>query len=130
MIYPPFINGIISAKVVVCVPFPLKPDISPVFCARPSCISFNKLLFPTPDCPLHSVILFFNCSCNSLIPILLTKTGDEPENNNKFGILSHETIHELITETWNLKNEYLTVEVSQFIKFYLKTTIAENSKNK
>ena len=57
----------------------------------------------------------------SLIPILLTKTGDEPENNNKFGILSHETIHELITETWNLKNEYLTVEVSQFIKFYLKT---------
>jgi len=56
-----------------------------------------------------------------IIPILLTKTGDEPEHNEKFGILSHEIIHQLITETLNLKKEYLTDEISQFIQFYLNT---------
>lgn len=62
-----------------------------------------------------------NYTSYSIVPILLTKTGDEPLNNNEFGILSHEIIHQLITETWNLKKEYLTTEVSQFIQFYLKT---------
>jgi len=55
------------------------------------------------------------------IPILLTKTGNEPENNNEFGILSHEIIHKLIQETLNLKKNYLTDEISNFIKFYLQT---------
>lgn len=57
----------------------------------------------------------------TLIPILLTKTGDEPENNDEFGIFSHESIHRLISETLSLKREYLTSELASFIDFYLKT---------
>lgn len=55
------------------------------------------------------------------IPILLTKTGDEPENNGEFGILSHELIHKLIEETLTLKGKYLTDEIANFIQFYLQT---------
>lgn len=57
----------------------------------------------------------------NIIPVLLTKTGDEPEHNEQYGILSHEVIHQLITETLNLRKEYLTDEISQFIQFYLNT---------
>lgn len=55
------------------------------------------------------------------IPILLTKTGDEPENNGEFGILSHELIRKLIEETLTLKRNYLTDEIANFIQFYLQT---------
>lgn len=56
-----------------------------------------------------------------IVPILLTKTGDEPENNDSYGILTHEIIHKLLKETLELKKEYLTKEISDFIEFYLKT---------
>jgi len=57
----------------------------------------------------------------NILPILLTKTGIEPKNNKSFGVLSHEIIHKLILETLNLKKDFLSVEISNFIKFYLKT---------
>lgn len=67
------------------------------------------------------------------IPILLTKTGEEPENNNEFGILSHEIIHKLIHETVSLKKDYLTSEIYSFVQFYLRTlekTLGMNEKLK
>ncbi|MFB6320173.1 PD-(D/E)XK nuclease family protein [Saccharicrinis sp. FJH54] len=55
------------------------------------------------------------------IPALLTTTGDEPENNNECGILSHEILHKLIHDTLKANEKYLSKEISDFIRFYLRT---------
>lgn len=58
---------------------------------------------------------------HKIIPILLTKSGDEPEFNDEYGVLSHELIYNLIKETLELQSDYLTTEVENFIRFYTQT---------
>ncbi len=56
-----------------------------------------------------------------LLPVLLTKTGDEPENNENYAVFSHESIYKLIQDILSLKTDNLSNEVISFIKFYLLT---------
>ena len=68
MTFPPPGRSNISAKVVVCKPFPLHPLTSLVFNPKVGIIALIKEDFPTPECPLIRVVLFCKTDCASASP--------------------------------------------------------------
>lgn len=56
-----------------------------------------------------------------IIPLLLTKFGDEPKDKVKIGVFTHEEIYKQIIELLRHKGDILKTEVVSFLKFYLKT---------
>jgi hypothetical protein len=58
---------------------------------------------------------------HTILPVFLTKLGEEPKNNSEYAIFSHESIHKLIKETLNLKKENIANSITEFIEFYLTT---------
>lgn len=56
-----------------------------------------------------------------LLPVLLTKNGDEPKNDKEYCVFSHQSIYTLLTEVLALRKNFLPESVLNFIKFYLQT---------
>ncbi len=56
-----------------------------------------------------------------ILPILLTKFGDDPEDSEQYCSLSHQSIYRIVKFALEMHLDSLNAKVADFIQYYLKT---------